>query len=111
MSKAGDSIYDQWRSQEPNTPSREFTLAKIRARRDEIMDVNNKNGWNGLIEFARLFDDGALFGPDKPEPEYVARHNPDRTVSMIIDGRDVACQMSENCFNAIKKLGREEAGE
>lgn len=80
-------------------------LAKIRARRDEI---------NGLCDyrekFHRLFDDGAEFGPDKPEPKITFREHPDGTVSVFEDGRH-NCYMRACFYHAIKRLGAEEAGE
>jgi len=86
--------------------ARAGTLAQIRARRAELLEVQR-----GIpVEmFWHLFDDGAEFGPDKPEPpaiEFTRLQSGD--FSTHIDGRGFGTIRGE-VFDAIKKLGREEA--
>ena len=103
MSKASDRIYDEYPK---GVDAVEYVLAKIRARRERIFE-HQKNGPDARLEFWQLLDDDAEFGPDKPEPEYdFVEH--DGAMRLFRNGcftRDVPIEE----FNAIKKLGAEEA--
>ena len=74
-------------------------LAQIRARRDEM--ENSSYFWS-------LFDDGAEFGPPKPEPEWQFMPGEDGFVFVAKDGIAID-NMRTDTFNAIKRLGAEEA--
>ena len=74
-------------------------LAQIRARRDEM--ENSSYFWS-------LFDDGAEFGPPKPEPEVKTQEDASGMIYIHTDGRSEG-SISKHAFEAIKKLGAEEA--
>ena len=80
-------------------------LAQIRARRDELCDGM---GSKGLRPFYDLFGPGAEFGPDKPEPEWKFIPGEDGFVFVAKDGTAID-NMRADTFNAIKRLGVEEA--
>ena len=106
MSKAEERLYAEWKKECPGVSAVDFTLAKIRARRDVVGEYGDCPA--AKIEFWSLFNDGAEFGPDKPksgiefalvEGGYFAVYE-DGYRSDLIRG---------DTFEAIKKLGAEEA--
>ena len=103
MSKARDRITKEWDQSSQSLGWIDFTLAQIRARRDEL---DKSPRWQ-TAEFWRLFDDGAEFGPDKKEPEYQFEDNRDGSMRVRLPGCPYTT-ISNKMFNAIKKLGREE---
>tara|TARA_R110000803_G_scaffold181279_1_gene243677 strand:- start:8 stop:325 length:318 start_codon:yes stop_codon:yes gene_type:complete len=103
MSKASDRLQEEWVDTVNDMWAIEFTLAQIRARRDEI-----KAG-DGVQSFWSLFDDGAEFGPDKPEPEIMFVPNLAGYIDVVFNPSGSRSTISTDIFNAIKKLGAEEA--
>lgn len=66
MSKASDRLYDEIETYDCDPEAIAWILAKIRARRDEIIMEHRCRGAAWGEVFARLFNDGAEFGPDAP---------------------------------------------
>lgn len=86
-------------------------LAKIRARRDEIRDDETASHVEMSEQFWRLFDDGAEFGPDLPEPEYshvILVGASGESVNILKNGEKIGSVNAET-FKYLKSLGAKEA--
>lgn len=72
------------------------------------MDELYREGLSGMFRFYSLFNDGAEFGPDKPEPKITFAECENGRISILEDGK-VDHTISQRSFDAIKQLGAEEA--
>jgi len=91
--------------------ARAGTLAQIRARRDAMLEDGNFHH-HAIMNFIHLFDDGAEFGPDKPEEDIFleiarrARNEAFREVRDALVEASGASLYPVNPFNYFKPGGR-----